>query len=68
MIKKGLVKEVFKNVCFVRSIKKRTEGRRAEISLFTTKVIRVKIGQPLEPVGISCPYPFTNQNYKVKLG
>ena len=54
MIKKGLVKEVFKNVCFVkevfknvcfvRSIKKRTEGRRAEI------------------------YPFTNQNYKVKLG
>lgn len=59
MIKEGLVKEVFKNVCFVRSIKKRTEGRRAEISPFTTKVIRVKIGQPLEPVGISCPYPFT---------
>lgn len=59
MIKDGLVMEVFKNVCFVRSIKKRAEGMRAEISLFTTKVTRVKIGQTLEPIGISCPYPFT---------
>ena len=68
MIKDGLVMEVFKNVCFVRSIKKRAEGREAEISLFTTKVIRVKIGQPLEPVGISCPYPFTTNIVKVILG
>lgn len=36
--------EVFKNVCFVRSIKKRTEGRRAEISLFTTNIDKVKVG------------------------
>lgn len=57
MIKKGLVKEVFKNVCFVRSIKKRTEGMRAEISLFTTKVIRVKIGQLLQSQHFSIPSP-----------
>jgi len=44
MIKDGLVMEVFKNVCFVRSIKKRTEGMRAEISLFTTKFYKVKVG------------------------
>ena len=44
MIKDGLVKEVFKNVCFVRSIKKRTEGREAEISLFTTNIDKVKVG------------------------
>lgn len=36
--------EVFKNVCFVRSIKKRTEGMRAEISLFTNTIFYVKIG------------------------
>lgn len=53
------MKEVFKNVCFVRLIKKRTEGREAEISLFTTKVIRVKIGQLLMTVRIDYPHPFT---------
>lgn len=36
--------EVFKNVCFVRSIKKRAEGMRAEISLFTTNINKVKVG------------------------
>lgn len=68
MMKEGLVKEVFKNVCFVRSIKKRTEGRRAEISLFTNQLIKVKIGQCLEHQRFTVSYLFTNQMYKVKVG
>lgn len=44
MIKKGLVREVFKNVCFVRSIKKRTEGERGLIYPFSTNINKVKVG------------------------
>ena len=36
--------EVFKNVCFVRSIKKRTEGMRSLIYPFSTKFYKVKVG------------------------
>ena len=43
-IKEGLVKKVFKNVCFVRSIKKRTEGVRVLIYPFTTNTNKVILG------------------------
>lgn len=51
--------EVFKNVCFVRSIKKRTEGRRAEISLFTTNIVKVILGYHLLSQRFTPPHPFT---------
>ena len=58
-IKKELVKEVFKNVCFVRSIKKRTEGMRALIYPFTTNIVRVILGYNLLSQRFTPPHPFT---------
>nr|DAN29161.1 MAG TPA: hypothetical protein [Caudoviricetes sp.] len=59
MIKKELVSEVFKNVCFVRSIKKRTEGREAEIYPFTSQNYKVILGYHLLSQRFTPPYPFT---------